>query len=300
MRSKLKARVIGNNNYKTLPMSDFAIYVSTCDKYSDCWSPFCVLFQKYWPDFDGTVYLSSEYKKFETSINNFVPLCVCSSNNIPTQKRLTWGKLTRLALGSIPEDIILFMQEDFFLKGYVRTKEIKQFADLMRNNEQIKCIHLTDQCGKGAHPSEYPHLDEMELHRPYRISCQCALWRKTELLSLLRDRENAWEWEMYGSTRSASLGHSYFQVSHDYVKLGHFEIIPYVFTGIIKGQWLEEVQSLFEDNGINIDFQLRGFYHPGNQEPKNQVHLLSTIKILFWRVFNKVDALIQKWLKADD
>ena len=93
------------------------------------------------------------------------------------------------------------------------------------------------------------HLDEMHLHRPYRISCQSALWRKKELLTLLRDRENAWEFEMFGSTRSAALGHRYLQVSKDYVRLNQFEIIPYVFTGIIKGKWFREVPALFKENG---------------------------------------------------
>ena len=273
-------------------MATFAIYVSTCDKYSDCWLPFVVLFQKYWPDYNGTVYLSSEYKKLETAVDNFVPLCVCSSNSIPVHKKIKWGKLTRLALNTIPEDIILFMQEDFFLKGFVQDKEIELFAQLMQSVPQINCIHLTDQCGEGSYPSEYQYLDEMVLRRPYRISCQCALWRKSELLSLLRDREDAWEWEMYGSARSAALGHRYFQVSRDYVKLGQNEIIPYVFTGIIKGMWNEDVQLLFKDNNIEIDFSKRGFFHQeetGRSKRPFKKRLMNRINIV-------ISILIPKFL----
>lgn len=267
-------------------MPNYSIYISTCDGYSDCWNPFFILFKKFWSDYQGKIYLSSEYKDYECGLPGLVSMKICEQHNVPKNDRVSWSKLTRWALESIEEDIILFMQEDFFLKGRVQSDIIDSFYDLMKNHPDICCIHLTDQCGKGSVPSEYKHLDEMYLRRPYRISCQSALWRKSELLSVLRDRENAWEFEMFGSTRSAAIGHRYLQVSQDYVRLNQFEIIPYIFTGIIKGRWYKEVPALFKENGINLDLSLRGIYEP---LPAKRSSLFERISILFRRAFNRLD-----------
>ncbi len=241
-------------------MADYSIYLSTCDGYSDCWDPFFTLFERYWPSFDGKVYMSTEYKDYDR--DHVIPMKLCESHSVPKTKRVTWSKLTRWGLEAIPEDIILFMQEDFFLKAPVNHELIAKYCDLMLSNPDIKCIHLTDQNGSGSVDSEYEGLDLMLTHRPYRISCQSALWRKEELLALLRDRESAWDWEIFGSARSAALGHKYYQVKRDFVKLDQFEIVPYVFTGIIKGKWIPQVVPLFQQNGIEVDFSKRGFYNP--------------------------------------
>ena len=223
---------------------------------------------------------------YECGLPRLVPMRICEQHKVPKNDRVSWSKLTRWALESIEEDIILFMQEDFFLKGLVQSDIIDCFADLMKGHPDICCIHLTDQCGTGSVPSEFEHLDEMHLHRPYRISCQSALWRKKELLTLLRDRENAWEFEMFGSTRSAALGHRYLQVSKDYVRLNQFEIIPYVFTGIIKGKWFREVPALFKENGIDMDLSIRGMYEP---QPTKGISSIERISILLRRAFNRLD-----------
>lgn len=241
-------------------MPNYSIYLSTCDGYADCWDPFFSLFEKFWPSFDGKIYLSSEYKEYHR--NHVIPMKLCESHSVPKSKRISWSKLTRWGLEEIPEDIILFMQEDFFLKAPVRYELIDKFYDLMLSNPEIKCIHLTDQNGEGATSCDYDGLDLMQTHRPYRISCQCALWRKEELLTLIRNRESAWEWEIFGSHRSAALGHQYYQVRRDFVKLDQFEIVPYLFTGIVKGKWIPQVVPLFKQNGIDVDFSMRGFYHP--------------------------------------
>jgi hypothetical protein len=49
------------------------------------------------------------------------------------------------------------------------------------------------------------------------------------------------------------------------VALDRFEIIPYVFTGIISGRWCEKVMPLFEQNEIVVDYKKRGFYESVNR-----------------------------------
>ena len=289
-------KIISDQSEMTCP-SGFAIYLSTCDSYSDCWIPFISLFTTYWPNYQGVVYLSSEYKDTGELSSRVKPMKICSSRNISPTKRIPWSLFTRWALEAIPHDIILFLQEDFFLRGPVDEIAIENFVKLMTEHPEIECIHLTDQCGKGSIPSPFPHLDQMLTKRPYRISCQAALWRKEELLSILRDKENAWEFEIFGSSRSGALGSLYLCVSSDYVQLGGHEIIPYIFTGIIKGKWNREVPALFEAHGITMDFSKRGFFNPKDYSRgvNNRFNLDRFLK----RIINRMDIifsiLIPRW-----
>ena len=47
-------------------------------------------------------------------------------------------------------------------------------------------------------------------------------------------------------------------VSQDFVIKDKNEIISYVFTGIIKGKWNRDVEKLFSNHDIKIDYSQRG------------------------------------------
>ena len=250
-------------------MADYSIYVSSCDGYSDCWEPFFTLLERYGPGCAHPLYLGTEYKDSPRPAK-VTALPVCLRHGVPASQRVPWSRFTRWALEEIPSPLILFLQEDFFLKAPVQDAEIERLAALMESHPEISCIHLTDQGPLAEKPSEaFPGLDEVRLHQRYRVSCQAALWRKDELLALLRDHESAWEYEEFGSARSAALGHLYLCVSRQVVRLGQYEIFPYIFTGIVRGQWMREVVPLFKENGIAVDLSLRGIYEeqPARKKP---------------------------------
>ena len=46
-----------------------------------------------------------------------------------------------------------------------------------------------------------------------------------------------------------------------------YQIIPYIFTGIIHGKWYGPVAELFERHGISMDFSRRGFFDPEEKPP---------------------------------
>ena len=160
----------------------------------------------------------------------------------------------------------MYLQEDYFLKSQVQTSMIDDAVRLMLENKDIKCIHLTDQGCSTSGTSVYEGYDQCELHYKYRVSCQAALWYKDELYALLRERESAWEFEQFGSKRSAVLNHTYIAVSSKIVKKDCFEILPYVFTGIIKGRWYEETIPLFAKHNIFMNWSIRGLLSEAKHE----------------------------------
>lgn len=237
----------------------YSILINTCDGFEDCWEPFFKLFSIYWPDCSCKIYLNTEYKDYSYPELNIISVKGCAVHKFPKYKRATWSQCFKWALESIETDIVLYLQEDYFLKDKVKNEIVDCFVELMIHDENIKCIHLTDQAVLSSGKSEYEHLDNVAIKQKYRVSCQAALWRKDELLELLRTRENAWNFEHFGSMRSSLLGHRYFVVDKYWVKLNEFEIVPYIFTGIVKGRWIREAKTLFDDNGIEMDFSKRGF-----------------------------------------
>jgi hypothetical protein len=236
----------------------FAIFVNTTDSFEDCWTPFFSLFKNYWPGYKGRILLNTESKTF-----SFPGLDIVSVRNAGTTigaERSPWSECLIRALDSLDEEIVLYLQEDYFLRDRVDEKVVDGFVGLMREHPEIRCIHLTDQgVLSTGEPPPLPGLCRAVPSQHYLVSCQAALWRRQTLRSLLRRRENAWEFEEFGSRRAALEDYAFFAVDPAQVRLGRYEIIPYIFTGIIRGRWNEKVVPLFEAHGIQVDYSRRGF-----------------------------------------
>lgn len=236
--------------------NNYSILINTCDKFEDCWEPYFKLHARYWPDCQGKLYLNTEIKDFSYPNLEFVSLKV-NSNDLTL--RLTWSECLIRALDKIDDDIVLYMQEDYFIKAPVANEMVEKYVELMSGDNSIDCIHLTDQAVINEGQSKYDGLYKVKVKQRYRVGCQAALWRKSVLRSYLRKHENAWQFEEFGSMRSARMNHQFYVVDPSVVQLGKFEIIPYMFTGIVQGRWKEEVVPLFVKHGIEMNFAKRGF-----------------------------------------
>ena len=246
-------------------MYNYSILVNTTDSFEDCWVPFFTLFTKFWPDFKGKIYLNTELKTYVHQGIDIISIKNCESTG---NTKITWSQCLLRALNFIDSDIILYMQDDYFIKDFVKSGIVERFANLIKNNNDIDCIHLTDQSVLSSNQStKYEDLYEVVLNQRYRISCQAALWRKDVLLSYLRPYENAWQFEEFGSRRAAILKHNFYVVDQNWIRLNANEIIPYLFTGIVQGKWIKDVLPLFNQNNITFDSSRRGFVSDMKPKP---------------------------------
>lgn len=260
--------------------SKFLVFVNTTDNFEDCWLPFFTLFKKFWPEYAGTIFLNTETKSFTFPGLNIVSI---QNNKSSLTKIITWSECLINALKIIDSEIILYMQEDYFIKSKVQHELITRFATIMQEND-IDCLHLTDQNTTGPFSdSEYKDFWLIDKKAPYRISCQAALWKKSILLQYLRTYETPWQFEKFGTKRSQILDHKFYTVSRDKYKINRSEIIPYVFTGIMQGRWNEEVMPLFKENNISVNYYLRGFVKEMPQKTiyKKIIRRLKHTPILF-------------------
>ena len=237
---------------------NYSILINTCDKFEDCWNPFFKLWSLYWKDCTGKVYLNTEYKDYSYPGLDIITVKGCAAHGVPRNKRTTWSQCLKWALEAMDADIVLYMQEDYFLTGPVKNDLIEKYVKLIESRDDIQCIQLTRAGIWTGTNSEFDGLCNAKPDA-WRLSCQAALWKKQELLALIRDWESAWEFEGYGNKRSIIMGNRYLVVSPGLVKPGEFEIIPYIFTGIIQGRWYEKVVPLFQKHRIKVDYSARGF-----------------------------------------
>lgn len=242
-------------------MESYSILINTCDKFEDCWDPFFKLWSIYWPDCKAKVFLNTEYKDYSYTGLNIIPLKCCERKQFKG-KYASWSQCLLWALESIDSDIILYMQEDYFLNGTVNNEMVEHYVQYMQNHSDVPCIQLSTVGIPDCNVVDsQEHLYDSNHNFFSYVSCQASLWQKSVLRNLVREHESAWQFEYYGSKRAKFLSYDFLTIDHKWLRNGN-PIIPYLATGVIGGKWYSPVVKLFLAHGIDIDYQLRGFYYP--------------------------------------
>lgn len=255
------------------------ILVNTCDRFDDCWDLFFRKWQRHKNGLNWPLYLNTEkatYQYPEDIQGHALAVCTpkpgyegWTGEGFPT-----WSWCVEHALSSIPEDIILYMQEDYFLTCDIDTPKLQELAQFMTEHPEIECIHLHKSGNTHSKASIYPGLRRTSRIDRYFVSCQAALWRKSTLLQLLKTHENAWQFERWGTNRARALRCHFYTAATD-----EHSPLEYFCTGIVQGKWLHPVEELFAQENINMDFSRRGFWHPRHGLKQHTQWVLEKIKM---------------------
>lgn len=252
-----------------------SIFFFTSDGYSDCWPPFFKLFKKYWPECDAPIVMSTEYKEYSYPGLAIIPAKVSSQHNVSPEKQPAWGQRMLWGLEKVQTELVILLQEDFFLEGDVNQNIIDDIVSYMKSHQDIRCFHFTPIKAKPSKPSNIPNVYEISHNTSYRVSAQPAIWRTEELKTLIKENYTPWQFEVIGSKISGGQKKKYLMYDNNYVKLN--PIYPYIATGILKGKWNQDVIPLFKENDIQIDYSIRGFY-------KRESFIHQTVNALKWRL----------------
>ncbi len=251
------------------------ILVNSTDSFQDCWVPFFTLFREYWPDCPYRVVLNTEVKDFSFPGIDITASKVCEGST--SDKPMPWGRCLRQCLDMIDTEIILYMQEDYFLKAAVDSQQVDELVRLMsdRSWTHQTCGHIgLTHFGSWSpfHLTEYPLLWEIDQHAAYRVSLQAGLWKKSSLRTYVRGGDTPWEFEHIGSIRAQRVRERFLTVSRHVISPEGRQIIPYTHTGIIRGKWNRDaVEDLFARHEIDVDFSTRGFFVPDVPRPKGSL-----------------------------
>ncbi len=213
---------------------EFAVLVVSCDKYSDLWQPFFRTFRLYWPDCPFRVYLLSNHRSAdEEGVQN---LCVGDD--------ISWSDNLRRAVESIEQQYVLLFLDDLFLHRPVNWEYVKSVFNWITEKEP-------NYVRMNSSPLPDKPFNELvgiaSKGTIYRTSTVLSVWKKAVLLDLLKNAETAWDFEIFGSTRSDKYDNFYSTWK---------ECFP-VTNGVIKGKWQPIAVRNLQAIDIEVDLARR-------------------------------------------
>lgn len=176
-------------------MSPVAVVVLSCDKYADLWDGFFQHFWRAWPDCPYPVYLFSN----TVVARDERVVTVLSGDEV------SWSDSVKRCLLQVDADHVLLIQDDFYLRGRVKSAVIGLAWEVMCAEDAFYCRLVPDGArwlrGRVGVEGGFRWISPLSA---FRISNQASIWRRESLLGFLVDGESPWQFEVLGSERTRS------------------------------------------------------------------------------------------------
>lgn len=227
------------------------VLVLSCDRYSDLWDPFFKLFSLFWKDCAYPVVLVPEKKTYDC------PYMKVETYHFNGSVAAPWSRRIKQCLKSLKSKYVLILMDDFFLTQPVLTDKLEKCFDWMEKEDNIACFSFVPSLWEDVDTGEYPGFEERPVGGLYRVNCQAGLWNRDKLIKLMLPYENAWDFEWMASCRSDKTNWRFFAAKKEKPW-----IFDYDFSsggGVHRGKWTGGVVKIFEENGIDIDYSIRGW-----------------------------------------
>lgn len=170
-----------------------AYLVLSCDPFSDIWDLYGELFERFWSNCPYDKYFASHTKRFDK--NGF--------SSVLIGEDISWSHGLIYVLNYLKQkgyEYVIPAFDDFIIVAPVNNEMIVNAVQ-----EFIKL----DGTKLDFDPNLLPRLSrfndtfgKIPNHVPYRATLGFAVWNISRLLSILDDRESAWEFEKEGVERS--------------------------------------------------------------------------------------------------
>lgn len=174
---------------------------------------------------------------------------------------------------SVSEDLILYMQEDFFLYKKPDEEFINKLVVFLRANPKISFVKLIANNLSPRVARIYDSTFLIVPSDPYFFSMQPTLWRKKDFINLHRlvKSSDFVENKKYNDAAlSMNLLGSFVYRGEPLRGKAHYDskTFPYVATGLLRRKWntmeyLKELDILTEKYGV--DMNIRGHYVDGEK-----------------------------------
>ena len=249
-------------------IKDYTIIVMSCDSYSDIWPYFAKCWDRFWPDCPFDTYLISEEKEFKHE----------RIGNIKIGRKVGWSDMLLEALDRIQSKHIIYMQEDYLLKGETNILKLNEFIDAYEKLDAAY-LRLFPWPNADERLEKFPELGMINKTTKYRTSLQCAVWDVSILKQLTLAGESGWDFEAKSVERSSQINRLFLSVNTNlkWVNMNdHHHVIDYFATAVLHGKWMREAIFTFRKIGISIDSGKRGilnrwdyWYRQKSQHPKH-------------------------------
>lgn len=128
---------------------------------------------------------------------------------IGTQADHTWSSGLLKLLDMFDDEILMLVLDDYFLTEPVNWRDVESLLALMKFDDGVAKIDLTDDRLKVEHTPSFTWQSVDRLicsasNAPFQTSLQAALWRTDFLKRFLDASEDAWQFEKHGTRRVIS------------------------------------------------------------------------------------------------
>lgn len=216
------------------------ILVLSCDKDEDTFELFNHCMEKYWKNHPEVIYATE-------TIQN--PYYKTISKNYPLNQ---WTRRIRETLQEVDDDKILIMIDDIFIHDYVDVDRINYACDNLKGN--IAMFNMEKSFDENDEQTSLIGFKKRKHGSPYELSLLCGLWDREKLIKVLERDSDPWSVEYAQDTK----GFDY------YINSGHYIIdwgyVTWSPIGLVKGKWTRSMVDFAKKEGIEIDFDKRGFY----------------------------------------
>lgn len=232
--------------------SDYTILVSSCDAYQDLWNPFYTILKANWPEVvQQEIVMNTEHGSYHFEDLNVRTLQLYQNRPVPT-----WSRRLKDHLLAIESDYVLLILEDFFLEAPVNEEIINRAVQALKENPNIAHFSFMPTLWECIDDGKFEGFVRRKHITPYKVNTQIGLWRKKELLALLRMHETPWEFEIYSNLRARLRPRKYYCAKNGAPQAFVYDAI---FAGAIhRGKWTEKGVALLKKHQIDIDISLRG------------------------------------------
>jgi len=200
--------------------NDISIVILSCDKFKVTWKPCIDYFFNTWTDCPYPVYLLNNF--IESEDNRVTDLMVGEDFN--------WSDTLKKGLLKIDQDRVFFIFDDSFITK-IALEEVEIIFKMAIENDLESVTLRKNPFGKGLKYNN--RLYKIKPTAKYRNSLFLNLFKKEVLLGLLKDGENAWEFEKEGNERSENI---------DFYSVYSTKLASY-HHGIVKGKWLPKTKN---------------------------------------------------------
>jgi hypothetical protein len=247
-------------------MKDFAIFVSSSDNYSDIWDLFFDLFYRYWPEFQGKIYLQTQEKEYSHKQLNIT----CTK----VGRLKHFGATLRAGLDKIPEENILFIMIDYIFMGKVNNEQINKYYNFFLTHN-ADSLRLVEENFENFNLTDNQDIIECLPPAPNRFfSYQIAFWNKTVLKEMALPHENPWSSEWYGDKRAHVIPLKLYSIKKEVIPP-----IPYDLRGCLhRSKWLSNAIEFLNKIKYPIDFDKRGIYQNEYKTFKTYIRLSWMLK----------------------
>lgn len=262
--------------------NDLSVVVNSCDKYEDAWNPFFRLFHIMEADkaTSNPIILNTETKQFHCDYLNVKTI------NTPGKK--TWSERMLNTLKQIDSEFILLLLEDFFIMQKFNLEYFNKVMDYLRDHPDVGAVHTTPN---GRFPKD---AEDMFLRRDFNklnITITVVVWRKEFLEVLLRKHENIWQFEWYSTFRAKKLYPEWkiVQYNEKFPIIYDYRVNIQEGYGITESKWLPKNKELFDQYGIEVDYDNLGWYVP-HEKKTEQITITTIIPRIIKHIKNRISS----------